>query len=219
MQAESYTILYCGSFNPIHKGHIVLAEEVLNRYPQCNLWVVVSPQNPLKRCTDLAPEEHRLQMARIAVQHSACADRIQVCDIEFHLPKPSATIHTLHALTNTYPKQKFALLIGSDNAQCFDRWIAHDEIVADYPILVYPRKGWPMPDNNLTRRMHYLADFPLFPQAATNIRKQIGLLTTPQSPIPQTDQQTHLIEESAIANELPEGVWEYIKLHQLYGYR
>ena len=76
-----------------------------------------------------------------------------------------------------------------------------------------------MPDNNLTRRMHYLADFPLFPQAATNIRKQIGLLTTPQSPIPQTDQQTHLIEESAIANELPEGVWEYIKLHQLYGYR
>lgn len=138
MQAEPYTILYCGSFNPIHKGHIVLAEEVLNRYPQCNLWMVVSPQNPLKRFTDLAPEEHRLQMARIAVQHSACADRIQVCDIEFHLPKPSATIHTLHALTNTYPKQKFALLIGSDNAQCFDRWIAHNEIVADYPILVYP---------------------------------------------------------------------------------
>ena len=76
-----------------------------------------------------------------------------------------------------------------------------------------------MPDNNLTRRMHYLADFPLFPQAATDIRNQIALLRTPQPPVSQTAQQTHLIEESAIANELPEGVWEYIKLHQLYGYR
>lgn len=76
-----------------------------------------------------------------------------------------------------------------------------------------------MPDNNLTRRMHYLADFPLFPQAATDIRKQIALLRTPQSPVYQTAPPTHHIEESAIANELPEGVWEYIKLHQLYGYR
>lgn len=219
MPTEPHTILYCGSFNPIHKGHITLAEEVLNRYPQCDLWLVVSPQNPLKQRTDLAPEEHRLQMARIAAQHATCADQIQVCDIEFHLPKPSATIHTLHALATAYPERKFALLIGSDNAQCFDRWIAHNEIITNYPVLVYPRAGWPMPDNDLTRKMSYLADLPLLPQAATDIRQQIAQLNHPQPQTSQTASTMRLNEEKAISSELPGGVWDYIKQHNLYGYR
>lgn len=108
------TILYSGSFNPIHRGHLTVAEQVLQAFPGSELWLVVSPQNPLKSETDLAPEQHRLEMARIAVRHSLLHERMQVCDIEFSLPKPSATIHTLQALSARYPQRSFSLLIGSD---------------------------------------------------------------------------------------------------------
>ena len=118
------TIPYSGSFNPIHRGHLAVAEQVLQAFPGSELWLVVSPQNPLKSETDLAPEQHRLEMARIAVRHSLLHERMQVCDIEFSLPKPSATIHTLQALSARHPQRSFSLLIGSDNAACFNQWIA-----------------------------------------------------------------------------------------------
>ena len=128
------TILYSGSFNPIHRGHLAVAEQVLQAFPGSELWLVVSPQNPLKSETDLAPEQHRLEMARIAVRHSLLHERMQVCDIEFSLPKPSATIHTLQALSARHPQRSFSLLIGSDNAACFNQWIAYQEILERYPL-------------------------------------------------------------------------------------
>ena len=89
------TILLPGSFNPIHKGHLSIAENVLRAMPEATLWFVVSPQNPLKSPSELAAERHRLQMARIAVGSSPLRERMAVCDVEFTLPKPSLTLRTL----------------------------------------------------------------------------------------------------------------------------
>lgn len=199
------TILYSGSFNPIHRGHLAVAEQVLQAFPGSELWLVVSPQNPLKSETDLAPEQHRLEMARIAVRHSLLHERMQVCDIEFSLPKPSATIHTLQALSARYPQRSFSLLIGSDNAACFNQWIAYQEILEHYPVLVYPREGHPVQPGPTTDRCTFLQDVPLLPQAATDIR---GLIA-------DNGKDTKALVE----RELPAGVWEYIKMHKLYGCR
>lgn len=199
------TILYSGSFNPIHRGHLAVAEQVLLAFPDSELWLVVSPQNPLKSETELAPEQHRLAMARIAARHSLLHERIQVCDIEFSLPKPSATIHTLQALSARHPQRSFSLLIGSDNAACFNQWIAYKEILAHYPVLVYPREGHPVQPGPETDRFTFLHDVPLLPQTATDIRSLIA----------NNGKDTKALVE----RELPAGVWEYIKMHKLYGRR
>ena len=108
------TILLPGSFNPIHKGHLSIAENVLRAMPEATLWFVVSPQNPLKSPSELAAERHRLQMARIAVCSSPLRERMAVCDVEFTLPKPSLTLRTLDVLQAKYPSRRFALLVGTD---------------------------------------------------------------------------------------------------------
>ena len=193
------TILYSGSFNPIHRGHLTVAEQVLQAFPGSELWLVVSPQNPLKSETDLAPEQHRLEMARIAVRHSLLHERMQVCDIEFSLPKPSATIHTLQALSARYPQRSFSLLIGSDNMADFPKWVHSQEILDRYRVLVYPRPGYPTPESARSDGFTILTNLKELPQAATDVRTRIARGENPGA-------------------ELPGGVWEYIKKHRLYGY-
>ena len=92
------TILLPGSFNPIHKGHLSIAENVLRAMPEATLWFVVSPQNPFKRYDELAPETLRIEMVRIAIRSARHADRMLASDIEFQLEKPSRTLHTLETL-------------------------------------------------------------------------------------------------------------------------
>lgn len=121
MEAEP-TILLPGSFNPIHKGHLSIAENVLRAMPEATLWFVVSPQNPLKSPSELAAERHRLQMARIAVGSSPLRERMAVCDVEFTLPKPSLTLRTLDTLQAKHPSRRFALLVGTDIVGEFGRW-------------------------------------------------------------------------------------------------
>ena len=128
--------IYGGSFNPIHFGHTGLAKWVLEHTDLDEVWLMVSPQNPLKRNSALLDESERLAMARLAV---APYPMLRACDFEFTLPRPSYTYHTLQELRKAYPDHKFSLIIGEDNWQCFDRWYRGEDIARETPIIVYPR--------------------------------------------------------------------------------
>ena len=165
--------LYFGSFNPVHRGHIALAEWVLD----CGLCdetvLIVSPHNPVKKSADLAPEFNRYEMCELACAESKHLDRILVSAVEFTLDKPSYTINTLRYLNRNFGAQmRFSLLIGADNMAIFDKWRAHDEILRDYEIMVYPRRGYA--DIKYADRVRYLADAPLFDISATAIRDAVG---------------------------------------------
>ena len=130
------TGIFGGSFNPIHNGHISLARQLKEKAGLDEVWLMVSPQNPLKHSADLLDDEKRLQMARLALDG---VEGIVVSDYEMHLPKPSYTWNTLQALTKDYPDREFVLMIGGDNWQYFDRWYHAEDIKANYEIVVYTR--------------------------------------------------------------------------------
>ena len=130
------TGLFGGSFNPIHNGHIQLARQLKGRAVLDEVWLMVSPQNPLKQGQDLLPDEARLEMARAAVKDEP---DIIASDYEMHLPKPSYTWNTLEALKRDYPDHQFVLMIGGDNWAHFDRWYRAEDIKKAYEIVVYTR--------------------------------------------------------------------------------
>lgn len=132
--------IYGGSFNPIHKGHTGLARAVCKTGVVDEVWLMVSPLNPLKRDqqTDLLPTDVRLQMARLATDGIPC---LQVSDFETHLPLPSYTYNTLQALHETYPEHTFSLLVGEDNWQRFPQWFRGGDIRAEHDIIVYGREA------------------------------------------------------------------------------
>lgn len=135
-------VLYFGSFNPIHKGHVAVAERVLERGLCDEVWFVVSPQNPLKPKAELIDEHHRLNMVRLAAEASRYPDRMKVCDVEFDMPRPSYTIDTLEELGRRWPEVRFAMLVGTDIVGQIERWKRWEEIVSRYKIYVYPRRGY-----------------------------------------------------------------------------
>ena len=132
------TGIFGGSFNPIHNGHISLARQLREKAGLDEVWLMVSPQNPLKQSSDLLDDELRMQMARLALEGE---EGIVACDYEMHLPKPSYTWNTLQALSKDYPEREFVLLMGGDNWTLFDRWYHYEDILKNYRIVVYPRKG------------------------------------------------------------------------------
>ena len=135
---EKVTVIFGGSFDPIHRGHVELARYVAGREEVDRVWLMVSPLNPLKQGRRLSPDVERLHMARLAV---AEVPGVEVSDFEMHLPRPSFTYATLRALEEAYPDRRFALLIGEDNWRDFHLWRNADEILGRYPIYVYPRPG------------------------------------------------------------------------------
>lgn len=130
------TGIFGGSFNPIHNGHISLAQQLKEREGLDEVWLMVSPQNPLKHADDLLDDEARLEMARKALEG---VEGIIASDYEMHLPKPSYTWNTLQALSRDYPEREFVLMIGGDNWQLFDKWYHADDIKKNYRIVVYTR--------------------------------------------------------------------------------
>lgn len=130
------TVIFGGSFDPIHVGHITLAKEVIKQKIAQEVWFMVTPQNPHKRDKQLTDEKERLRMVQIAVEGEP---RFQACDFEFSLPRPSYTLHTLNALEKKYPERKFILLVGADNWEKFNSWYKGDEIVERFGLVVYPR--------------------------------------------------------------------------------
>ncbi len=134
----SKTGLYFGSFNPIHIGHLAIANYMIEYSDLDELWFVVSPQNPLKEKKTLLKDHHRLEMVRLAL---ADDNRFRVSDIEFKLPIPSYTIDTLAYLGEKYPGHEFQLVMGADQLRTFRRW-KHAELIAqNYHRLIYPRPG------------------------------------------------------------------------------
>lgn len=131
--------LFFGSFNPVHNGHLMLANYIVEFTDLDSIWFVVSPQNPFKTQQSMLDEKHRLEMLELAVRNEP---RFEVCDIEFHMPKPSYTIDTLMQLSKLHPDTDFYLICGMDNLTNFHKWKNYQAILDNYHILVYPRKGY-----------------------------------------------------------------------------
>lgn len=158
--------IFGGSFNPIHNGHLGLAQAVVGRGLADEVWLMVSPHNPLKPGGTLLDEQRRLDMARLATQD---VDGVVASDFEFHLDRPSYTWKTLRALRQQLPDARLALVIGADNWLAFDRWARHDEILARHDIILYPREGYPVDWDALPPRVHRV-EAPLFPWSSTEVR-------------------------------------------------
>ncbi|MDX9848058.1 MAG: nicotinate (nicotinamide) nucleotide adenylyltransferase [Tenuifilaceae bacterium] len=133
------TGLFFGSFNPIHNGHIAIAGYMLEFTDLEVVWFVVSPHNPLKEQSELAPDHHRLEMVRLAIEEFQ--PQISLCDIEMSLPRPSYTIDTLKVLKEKYPERDFTVLMGSDSMDCIEKWKDFSDLLHDNRIIVYPRPG------------------------------------------------------------------------------
>ena len=182
--------LFFGSFNPIHVGHLILANVMAQHTDLDAVWLVVSPQNPLKAATTLLPAAERLQMARLAVEYN---DRLRVSNIEFSLPQPSYTVDTLAHLESQYPSYHFALLLGEDNLPTLPKWKNYQVLLDRYPLYVYPRPGTP-PSSLHTHPAVRLLPTPLLDISATYIRQCVR-------------------EGKSIRYLVPDAVEEYIRRH------
>lgn len=183
------TAIFGGSFNPIHKGHIGLAQAILDQNLADELWFMVSPQNPLKRQEGLLDEACRLELAQLAVQN---LPGMVASDFEFHLPRPSYTWKTLEALCARYPDRRFSLVIGGDNWAIFPKWAHYEELMANYPLIIYPREGSPICAADLPPTAR-LVDAPLFPWSSTQVREAIAAGTAVEDMLP--DAVLQLIRE------------------------
>lgn len=163
------TGLYFGSFNPIHIGHLIIANHVLNETDLDEVWFVVSPQNPFKPSATLLNEYDRLHLVQKAIDGDA---RLKASDVEFALPKPSYTAVTLTYLAEKYPTRQFSILMGSDSFQNLHKWHNYTAITGRYPLLVYLRPDFPVRDKlgaDVT-----ILKAPLLEISATHIRQLIS---------------------------------------------
>lgn len=178
--------IFGGSFNPIHTGHIALAKSLCEKAGLDEVWFMVSPMNPFKKAaTDLLDDQLRLEMVKKALEGEP---QLQVCDYEFHLPKPSYTWHTLQAISQDFSDIRFTLLIGGDNWAAFDKWYHHDDILAHYPIVVYPRKD---------------SDIGEVPEGVT-------IVETPLLNISSTEIRHHIAKGESIHGMVPESIEQLV---------
>ncbi len=185
--------LYFGSFNPVHIGHMAIASYMVEYTDINQLWFVVSPQNPLKNNETLLRDTDRLELMHLAVGDD---HRFRVIDVEFRLPKPSYTIDTLAWLTQKYPDHHFSIIIGSDNLTTLPQWKEYETILRNFPFLVYPRPGFPIPISEGTPNIT-IAEAPHLDISSTFIREAILL----------GKNMNHLV---------PERVWKQIEKKGFY---
>lgn len=163
--------IFSGSFNPIHLGHTRLAAFIRQQAGLDEVWLMVSPNNPLKAASGLMDEKLRYHLAQLA---TAELEGIRPSDFELHLPRPSYTINTLEQLTAAYPQHQFSLIIGSDNMAIFHKWKDWQRILEHYPIIVYPREGDDLAElKQLYPMMHVIEGAPLLNISATEIRAHL----------------------------------------------
>lgn len=161
--------LFFGSFNPVHIGHMALANYMLSYTDMDEVWMVVSPQNPLKNKNQLLNQHHRLLMVDLAIDD---AKGIRSSNIEFKLPQPSYTINTLAHLGEKYPDHRFSLIMGQDNLQTFSKWKNYEAILKNYHIYVYPRPET-KPSEFDTHPSVHITEAPLIEISSTFIRQAI----------------------------------------------
>lgn len=185
-----------GSFNPVHIGHLMLASYLQQFAGLDEVWLTLSPLNPLKVGSDeLIPDLTRLKMLEMAIGKTK---GLNVCDYELSMPRPSYTINTLRYLAKRYPRRNFKLIIGSDNWKIFDQWKDHDAILSEFGVIVYPRPGYPV--GNIYEDGVDVVNAPMADISSTFIRKAIA-------------------KGKDMNYFLPAGVYDYIINNNLYGTR
>jgi nicotinate-nucleotide adenylyltransferase len=158
--------LFFGSFNPIHVGHLIIANIMAENSDLKKVWFVVSPQNPFKPAKSLLHEFDRIDMVRAAVYDNY---KLEACDIEFNLPKPNYTIDTLVYLQEKHPDKEFRIIMGEDNLQSFQKWKNHELILKNYGLYVYPRPGVQLSELKTHPNVKFI-EAPLLDISATYIR-------------------------------------------------
>lgn len=133
------TGIYSGSFNPVHIGHLALANWLCEFTELDELWFLITPHNPLKTKDELMDDQLRLELVKKAI---AGYPKFQASDFEFSLPQPTYTVNTLRALEKSYPDREFYFIMGADNWKYITRWVEYETILSNYPIFIYPRKGF-----------------------------------------------------------------------------
>ncbi|MCX2681298.1 nicotinate (nicotinamide) nucleotide adenylyltransferase [Galbibacter sp. EGI 63066] len=188
--------LYFGTFNPIHVGHLVLANHMVEFTDLDEVWLVVTPHNPLKKKRTLLEDHHRLEMVYKATEGY---DKLKPSNIEFDLPQPNYTINTLVHLREKHPDHSFSLLMGEDNLTSFHKWKNHDMILAHYNIYVYPRihKNSGVKSEFQDHSKIKKVEAPIMEVSSTFIRKSIA-------------------KGKNVKPLLPPDVWEYIDLMNFY---
>ncbi len=180
------TGLFFGSFNPVHIGHLAIANYMIEFTGLDQLWFVISPQNPLKKKSSLLEDHKRRTLLEIAIEKD---DRFRVCDIEFRLAKPSYTIDTLTYLGELHPKNEFILIMGSDGLTTFPKWKNYRIIEENYIRYIYPRPGYPVNPEDYTH---------------------VKIFDAPQIEISSTFIRKALQSKRDIRHFLPPGVFSYI---------
>ena len=161
--------LYFGSFNPIHNGHLIIANYIVQNTALEQVWFVISPQNPLKKSSTLLNEYHRLYLVQVSIEDEPA---LKATDIEFRLPKPSYTIDTLTYLDEKFPTHQFSVIMGSDSFLNLPEWKNYREILKNYSVYVYERPGF-KPDNIYQSADINILKAPLIEISSTYIRKVI----------------------------------------------
>ena len=187
--------LYFGTFNPIHIGHLIIANHMAEYSDLDQIWMVVTPHNPLKKKNTLLDDSHRLQMVHLAAEDFP---KIKPSDIEFKLAQPNYTINTLAHLQEKYPKYEFSLIMGEDNLKSLHKWKNYEVILAHHEIYVYPRLS--SEEENLEFKNHpkiYIIDAPVVEISSTFIRENIK-------------------NGKNVKPLLPNKVWEYIDHNNFY---
>jgi nicotinate-nucleotide adenylyltransferase len=185
--------LFFGSFNPIHHGHLIIANYFLEFTDLDRICFVVSPQNPFKKQSELLEDHHRLALLKEAIGDS---DHYQVSDIEFKMPKPSYTVDTLAYLKEKYPENRFSLIMGADNLKTFHKWKNADYILKNHKLYVYPRLGSDCPEFE-NRALIEIVQAPLIELSSTFIR-------------------TNLKEKKDLRFYMPERAWDYMREMHFY---
>jgi len=191
--------LFFGSFNPIHNGHLMVASYVANHSDLKQVWLVVSPQNPLKPQGSLLNEYDRLHLAKLAIEDDM---QLKVSDIEFSLPRPSYTIDTLTYLQEKYPQHEFSVIMGGDSFQNLPKWKNFETLVKNYQFIVYRREGFDI-SNDYGARVLFL-EAPLLQLSATLIRnnRKDGITIrylVPDKVREEIENNNYFKEEGAIA--------------------
>lgn len=186
--------LYFGTFNPIHVGHLIIANHILENSDLDQLWMVVTPHNPLKKKSGLLADYHRLQMVHLATEDY---DKIIPSDIEFKLPQPNYTVNTLAHLQEKFPQHQFSLIMGEDNLKSLKKWKNYELILNNYQLYVYPRISTDeVPEEFLNHPNIHKVNAPIIELSSTFIRNGIK-------------------EQKNIKPMLDAKVWEYIN-HNLF---
>lgn len=159
-----------GSFNPIHVGHAILANYLLQHSDVEQVWLMVSPHNPLKDKSEYIDDTHRIAMVQLVTNR---VENIIASDFEFSLPTPSYTINTLDKLSEKFPEHQFHIIIGTDNLVMLNRWRDYQRIINEYGVIVYPRHGYDTCDTTVTGNIQFIDSAPLIEVSSTMIREGI----------------------------------------------